>query len=193
VGCLLAVILFWPLSFALESEGRGLKGEVSLYWRPVPALFLRGWRLRLMRYTFSGQDALGKTQEKAYIPGKKKKEKKTGKKKKNKIEAVLVKRVLRAVSFRKVRFSLGLGTGDAAFTCMAAGAIHSLFNSLLLVVAPLFGRFPPPPYIIIEPDFREEKLSWRAECIVESRAGNIIIRGLGGFWAVLKRRRGKCK
>ena len=182
-GCLLAVMLFWPLSFSLEGEGQGLKGEIRLYWRPVPALFLRKWRILLYRYAFPAPAASGKT---------KKKDKGSGKKK-GKNDLFRLQRLLRAVSFRKISFFLGLGTGDAALTCLAGGAIYALFNSLLLVLGSFFGRFPPPPYISIEPDFSEEKFSWRAECIVDSRAGNIILKSFGGFWAALTKKGGKKK
>ncbi|MCL2817579.1 MAG: DUF2953 domain-containing protein [Clostridiales bacterium] len=176
---LLAALLFWPLSFSVTSEGRGLKGEVLLYWRPVPAFFLRGWRLLLCRYSFPGPAAL-------------KKEKRAGRKtggKKREGGMVMLRRLLRAVSFRRFSLSLDLGTGDAAFTCLAAGAIYSLINSLLLVAGGLFGRFPPPPYISIKPEFSEQEFFWRAECIVESRAGNIMLRCLVGFLAVKRGRK----
>lgn len=78
--------------------------------------------------------------------------------------------IVRAAHWEKMELRMRVGTGDAAATALAAGAVRAAALSVLSLI-----KNRPPCDLRVEPVFREPCLLIYARCIFFVRAGDIMI------------------
>ncbi len=85
-------------------------------------------------------------------------------------------RLLPVVNLRQADLALAVGTGDAASTALAAGALWSLVGGLYGYAVSHVCRRPLHPRLSVRPDFRAAtwQLSVDLRCIAQVRPGQIM-------------------
>lgn len=84
------------------------------------------------------------------------------------------------IMIREFCVDMMLGTGDAASTGMAIGAIWAAISPMISIVMKALPRSTAPPRIRIAPDFQTARLEGSFHCIARLNPGYIILRG-GSF------------
>jgi len=86
-------------------------------------------------------------------------------------------RSLRRVKLEEWRWQTAVGTGDAAWTAMACGAVWTI-QSTLLGVSSQFTRLRAVPYMTVTPIYSHSHFSTEWSCIAKIRFGYAIVAGL---------------
>jgi len=92
------------------------------------------------------------------------------------LAAAALPRLLAVVSLRQADLALAVGTGDAASTALAAGALWSLLGGFYGYALSQVRRRPLHPRLSVRPDFGAAtwQLSVDLRCIAQVRPGQIM-------------------
>lgn len=78
---------------------------------------------------------------------------------------------------QRLTIAIELGTGDAALTGLAIGALWSLFGAACSLGARTLRFAPGQPQLLVTPRFDRTALRLRLNCILTLRVGHIIVAG----------------
>lgn len=82
----------------------------------------------------------------------------------------------------QLRLEVRLGTGDAALTAVAVGAIHALLATGLALLPAYFHTDRLVPEVQVRPDYAAERLEARGDCILVTRFGHLMVAVALAWW-----------
>lgn len=158
-GAFLLLLLYYPLVFRLNliigSKGGGF---LKLFWYPL------GYKVGL-KITVYRKKLIFK-----------------GKTKPSKINRAIIKNIapnmdiLEALKIKKLMIKIELGLGDAAFTCLGAGAVNIFLGIIFPLLDNKYKCFKTRPKWQVRPVFGEQELSFWFEGVFSGFLMEIIIK-----------------